>query len=85
MKYAYPAIFRVDKDDNKYINVSFPDLMGMVTCGEGMDDALFMAKDLLTLAMGIDYLRDTPPTSLEATCANFPDAEIIMVEVDVDD
>ena len=35
----YPAIFRVDGEDNKFINVSFPDIFGGVTFGEGMKDA----------------------------------------------
>ena len=44
-KYTYPAIF--DPENGGY-NISFPDLPGCLTCGETLDDALHMAKDVLT-------------------------------------
>ena len=56
MKLRYPATFEVDKEDNNYINVTFPDIWGAVTFGEGMDDARYMAQDLLkTMA---EYTKD---------------------------
>lgn len=42
--YIYPAIF--EKED-KFVNVSFPDLPGCFTFGESMEEALRMAQDVL--------------------------------------
>jgi predicted RNase H-like HicB family nuclease len=46
MKYIYPAIF--NPEGTQY-NVTFPDLPGCLTCGDNLDDALAMAKDVLCL------------------------------------
>ena len=45
----YPAIFRKDEENPVYINVSFPDIFAGNTFGEGMEDAMYMAKDLLKM------------------------------------
>ncbi len=42
-KYIYPAIFEAE---GKQYNISFPDL-DIFTCGNSLEDALYMAKDLL--------------------------------------
>ena len=81
MKYSFPAIFRVDKEDNRYINVVFPDIYGAVTFGENMEDAIRMAKDLL-IAME-DELKVSTPTSLEETRKNFSEDIVEMVEVEI--
>lgn len=44
----FPAIFQ--KDDNIY-NVYFPDVEGAFTFGESFEEALYMAKDCLELAL----------------------------------
>lgn len=46
MKYVYPAVF--SQEEGAY-NVTFPDLEGCVTFGEGMADAIKMAEDALCL------------------------------------
>ena len=83
MKIAYPAIFEVDKEDSKFINVSFPDIWGGVTFGEGFDNAMYMAKDLLKLMLTEAPAQCEKPSSLEYTQNNFPDKKIIMVEVEI--
>lgn len=83
MKVSYPAIFREDKEDPSWINVSFPDIWGGVTCGKGMDDALFMAKDLLKLMLETAPIQCERPSSLEETQKNFPNELIKMVTVDI--
>lgn len=83
MKVSYPAIFREDKEDSTWINVSFPDIWGGVTCGKGMDDALFMAKDLLKLMLETAPIQCERPSSLEETQKNFPNELIKMVTVDI--
>ena len=81
MKYSFPAVFKVDEEDNNYINVYFPDIAGAVTFGEGMQDARRMAKDCL-LAIA-EYLQITPASTLEETQKNFPDDVVELVEVDL--
>ena len=81
MKYSFPAIFRIDNEDDRYINVVFPDIYGAVTFGENMEDAMHMAKDLL-IAME-DELKVSTPTSLEETRNNFPEDIVEMVEVEI--
>lgn len=67
MKVTYNAFFR---EESKWINVSFPDLQGCLTFGEGEEDARFMARDaleghLLTLLdMGEDLPAPTPFSKL---------------------
>ena len=46
MKYVYPAVFSLE---GEMYNVSFPDLEGCLTFGEGMADAIKMAEDALAL------------------------------------
>ena len=45
MKYVYPAIFAAE--GNNTYSVYFPDLEGCYTCGDNLEDALYMAEDVL--------------------------------------
>ena len=81
MIYSFPAIFRVDKEDSEYINVSFPDIYGAVTFGKGMEEARYMAKDLL-IALE-DEVKISTPSSLAETKNNFAGEIVEMVEVDI--
>ena len=83
MKISYPAIFRLDEEDPSWINVSFPDIWGGVTCGKGMDEALYMAKDLLKLMIETAPMQCEKPHSLEETKANFPEEQVLMVTVEI--
>ena len=83
MKYSFPAVFEQDQTDKNFINVTFPDLMGVVTCGQGMEDARFMAKDVLKSMLAFDYVKNTVATSLEKTAQNFKGKIVEMVEVEV--
>lgn len=82
MKFSYPAILEVDKVDPKYVCVTFPDIIGAVTFGEGEEDSLKMAKDLLETMLDFDYVREIKPTSLEKTKQNFPNYKVVMVEIE---
>lgn len=82
-KIAYPAIFRVDEEDPKFINVTIPDIWCAVTFGEGMEEAMFMAKDLLKLMVEEAPAQCERPHSLEETQKNFPNDTVLMVEVEV--
>ena len=48
-KYIYPAIFT--EEDHGAYSVRFPDVDGALTCGDNLQDALFMASDALSLMM----------------------------------
>lgn len=85
MKYSFPAVFEVDKEDKNFINVSFPDILGAVTFGVGKEDAIVMAKDALKSLLEYDYVKNITPTSLEQTKQNFKneDVEIELIEVEI--
>ncbi len=51
MKYVYPAVFT--KEESGY-SVIFPDLEGCYTCGDDLNDALYMAEDVLAFTL-FDY------------------------------
>jgi predicted RNase H-like HicB family nuclease len=44
MKYNYYAII---ESENEGYNVRFPDLDGALTCGDTLEEAVYMAKDVL--------------------------------------
>ena len=48
MKYVYPAVF---KKEEKGYSVFFPDLEDCYTCGDDLEDALRMAKDVLAFTL----------------------------------
>lgn len=50
MNVLYPAIFKYDKSDKRYI-VSFPDLPEAITEGETLAEAMFNASEVLTLTL----------------------------------
>lgn len=85
MKIAYPAIFEKDHEEPQFINVTFPDIWPGVTFGEGMDDAIFMAKDLLKLMLEEAPAQCEKPSTLEQTQTNFPDKIVMMIEVDINE
>lgn len=43
--YRYPAVFV--EDENNMYSISFPDLEGVFSCGDSIEDALYMVKDCL--------------------------------------
>ncbi|WP_339236687.1 type II toxin-antitoxin system HicB family antitoxin [Paenibacillus sp. FSL R5-0517] len=56
--YQYYAIFNFAEDG---INVTFPDLPGCITCGNSVEEALFMAKEALELFLDGEPFEDIPP------------------------
>ena len=48
-KYTYPAIFT--KEDGTQYSISFPDIDGCFTCGEGLTEGMEIANDALTLML----------------------------------
>lgn len=54
-KYVYPAVFTPEEEGG--YSVFFPDLEGCYTCGDDLQDALFMAGDALAFVL-YDYETD---------------------------
>ncbi|WP_458123674.1 type II toxin-antitoxin system HicB family antitoxin [Paenibacillus sp. Z3-2] len=57
--YQYYAVFNLAEDG---INVTFPDLPGCITCGDSVEEALFMAKEALELFLDGEPVEDIPPS-----------------------
>ena len=62
MKYAYPCNLEPERDPapkfEGFLNVSFPDVPGALTCGKGREKALKMAEDALTIMLGVYVERN---------------------------
>ena len=78
---SYPAIF--EKEGEGY-NVAVPDIFGGVTCGSSFEDALAMAKDMISLMLTEAPGQCFPPKSLEETQKNFPNLMVVMVDVEIE-
>ena len=80
---VYYAIF--EPDDGGF-SISFPDLKGALTCGDTMDEALFMAKDVLAgwLVESEDVGEFIPVPSDSKNIEVPEDALLIPIEVDVE-
>jgi len=51
MKYVFPAVFTPEENG---FSVAFPNLEGCYTCGQSMEETLFLAEDVLCLTL-YDY------------------------------
>ena len=92
MKVSYPAIFYEEKEGN--YTAIFPDF-DQATCGDDLDDAVFMAKDLLSLLVTVnleDHHKLPKPTALEDVDIHYEDRDgweyvrafVKIIEVDVE-
>ena len=79
---SYPAIIEKDIESDGW-NVTVPDIFGGVTCGDDYDSAISMAKDMIKLMVIEAPGQCFPPKSLEETKENFPNNEVVMIEVDL--
>lgn len=70
--YIYPAIFQPDAKDGGYF-VTFPDLPGCVTEGKDLDEALYMAQDVLPAWL---------ETAIETGCPIPPASEVSAVHLE---
>lgn len=79
--YSYPAVFTTDPDNNKYINVIFPDLKGYETYGKGLLDAEYMAKDLLATIVEIFGDINFEASNIDIIKAKYPHAVIKQIAI----
>nr|MBQ4455680.1 type II toxin-antitoxin system HicB family antitoxin [Clostridia bacterium] len=54
MKYVYPAVFTPEEGG---YSVNFPDLEGCYTSGDDLQDAIYMAQDVLSFTL-FDYEKE---------------------------
>ena len=82
MKYVYEAIV---EPNGKWLEVRFPDL-GIITQGEDMQDAAFMAQDLLEnhIVIALQKGRALPAPTFGNDCAEDGYHMGIVVECDED-
>lgn len=80
MKYLYEAII---EPNGKWLEVRFPDL-DIITQGEDMQDAAFMAQDLLEnhIVMTLQKGRELPTPTFGAPCGDNGYRMGIVVECD---
>ena len=89
VKYIFPAIFTLDKNDPVYPNgvylVNFPDLEGTYTDGETLEEAYDMAEDVLALTLLCmkEQNKDIPPMSNPKDIECDSDSFVSLVKVDV--
>lgn len=80
---TYPALFHGNK--NGSYTIIFPDLPGCITEGRGLDDAMCMAQDVLSLWLEVETdlgHRIAPPSALSSVKAGKDEfATLISAEV----
>ena len=79
---SYPVIIKKEDESDGW-NITVPDIFGGVTCGDDYESAIYMAKDMIKL-----MIKEAPgqcfiPKTLEETKKNFPNDEVIMIEIDL--
>ena len=50
-EYVYPALFHLNEDDGSY-TITYPDLPGCISEGKSLENALYMAQDVLNMWLG---------------------------------
>lgn len=80
-KYVYPAIFQ--KEETGY-SVFFPDLQGCQTEGDSLEEALFMAKDALSIYIfDLEEDKKAIPHPSNPTEIKLEDSQFISI-IDID-
>lgn len=88
MKKYYPCAIVPEKEGN--FSVYFPDVPNCFTCGETLEDALFMAEDVLSMMLqdlvqdrkdipepsSFDVIKDKVSTIRAESCLDTPDTTL---------
>ena len=78
MKYIYPAIF-TEEEEGGY-SVDFPDIQGCFTCGDTLEEALYMANDVLSLIlMDLEDNKKDIPAASDAKDISVNDDEFVSL------
>lgn len=80
MKYVYPAIF-VPEDEN--YNVTVPDLPGCFTFGTSIPDAIYMARDAISLWLcDAEDNKEPIPAASSLEALNIDKGFVNLIDVD---
>ena len=76
-RYAYPAI--ISPEENNLFSVVFPDLESCYTSGEGLQEALVMAEDVLAFSLyELEKNHKPIPTpSTELSLTDYPEGSFV--------
>ena len=84
MKYCFHALLEEDEREPGFTIISFPDLIGIGSeCEKGKE--METTREILGLALITEYRRLIHPTDVEILKKYYPDCEVILVEVNVDE
>ena len=76
----YPAIFEYAEDG---ITITFPDLLGCISCAESQEEAIYMAKDVLgvfiTACESLGYTIPVPSKGTDIKTE--PGQSVFMIDV----
>lgn len=84
--YKFPAIFT--KEDNGHYSVDFPDIEGCHTCGDDLNDAFVMARDVLKTVLRFRKNNNQPMPIVNMDRGLLllkKNQEVHMIAVDIDD
>lgn len=81
MKLYYPAVF--SKDESSF-SIMFPDIPEAITQGDSFENAIFMAKECLSLCLDTRIRnKEEIPNSSESSDINLEKDEfLVMIEYD---
>ncbi len=85
-KYYFPAIFDPGAENEEGFTITFPDLPGCVTEGSNMDEAVYMAKDVLAgFLYGMEEDGEEIPEASTPSSIDLPQGAFIsIIEVRTD-
>ena len=85
-KYIFPALFEAGDEDEQGYTVTFPDLLGCITEGDTLEEAIHMAKDALAgyLLTSEEDGDEIPAASNLSKTSLSSDSFILDIEVDTD-
>lgn len=85
-KYYFPAIFDPGTENEEGFTITFPDLLGCITEGSDMDEAVYMAKDALAgFLYGMEEDGEEIPDPSNPSSIELPKGAFIsMIEVRTD-
>jgi predicted RNase H-like HicB family nuclease len=83
--YTYPACFYPDKEVGGF-TVDFPDLLGCVTEGDTMDEALYMAEDAACgwILTSLEEGKPLPPATDYREVKADADGFVNLMRLDID-
>lgn len=78
-KYLFPAIFKQDEEVKGY-TITFPDLPGCISEGDDMEEAMFMAKDVLEgFLYGMEEDNEPIPSPSTPSAIKVPEGSFVVL------